>query len=81
MIMPDLWIQKKRIGKKANILPLTIDSVESATCFLKSTVVIAGLVLNYLFGITWADYVATGMILAFVILDIRESFEEMNGNH
>jgi divalent metal cation (Fe/Co/Zn/Cd) transporter len=77
VIMPILWIQKKRVGREANILPVTIDAVESATCFLMSIALLGGLVTNYIFKITWADYVATAIILGFVILEIKESLEEM----
>jgi divalent metal cation (Fe/Co/Zn/Cd) transporter len=77
MIMPILWIQKKTVGREANIHPLTIDAAESATCFFMSIALLGGLVLNYILGIFWADYVATAIILVFVILEIRESLEEM----
>ena len=77
VIMPILWIQKKTVGREGNILPLSIDAVESATCFFMSIALLGGLVLNYFLGITWADYVATVIILGFVILEIRESLKEM----
>jgi divalent metal cation (Fe/Co/Zn/Cd) transporter len=77
VIMPILWVQKKRIGRTGNILPLTIDAIESATCFFMSVALLGGLLLNYLFGISWADYVATAIILGFVALEVRESLEEM----
>ncbi len=77
VIMPILWIQKKIVGREGNLRPLTIDAVESATCFFMSIALLGGLVLNYVFGISWADYVATAIILGFVILEIRESLEEM----
>lgn len=76
IIMPILWIQKKRIGRDGNILPLTIDAVESATCFFMSVALLGGLLLNYFAHVTWADYVATAIILGFVALEIRESLEE-----
>ena len=75
--MPILWIQKKRIGRDGNILVLRVDAAESATCFFMSTALLAGLLLDYFFQITWADYVATAIILGFVGLEIRESLEEM----
>ena len=77
VIMPILWIQKKRIGREAKILPLSIDAAESATCFFMSIALLAGLVANYFFRVAWADYVATSIILLFVAFEIRESFEEM----
>ena len=77
IIMPILWIQKKKIGREGNILTLTIDAAESGTCFFMSVAVLASLLLNYFFQITWADYLATAIILGFVVLEIRESLEEM----
>jgi divalent metal cation (Fe/Co/Zn/Cd) transporter len=77
IIMPILWLQKKRIGREANILSLSIDAAESATCFFMSVAVLVGLLLNYFFQITWADYVATVIILGFVVLEIRESLEHI----
>jgi divalent metal cation (Fe/Co/Zn/Cd) transporter len=77
IIMPILWIQKRRIGREGNILPLAIDAAESGTCFLMAIAVLGGLLLNYFLGISWADYVATVVILGFVVLEIRESLEEM----
>jgi divalent metal cation (Fe/Co/Zn/Cd) transporter len=77
IIMPILWIQKKKIGKEGNILVLSIDAAESATCFFMSLTVLGGLLINYFLHITWADYIATAIILVFVVLEIRESLEEM----
>lgn len=77
IIMPILWIQKKRIGTNGNILPLTIDAVESATCFFMSIALLGGLLANFFLHITWADYVATAIILGFVSLEIKESIAEI----
>jgi divalent metal cation (Fe/Co/Zn/Cd) transporter len=76
-IMPVLWIQKRRIGREGNLLPLSIDAAESATCFFMAIAVLGGLLLNYYLAISWADYVATAVILGFVALEIRESLVEM----
>ena len=75
--MPVLWIQKRRIGREGNLLPLSIDAAESATCFFMAIAVLVGLLLNYYLAISWADYVATAVILGFVALEIRESLVEM----
>ena len=77
IIMPVLWIQKKRIGNEGNIAALTIDAAESGTCFFMSVAVLCSLLLNYFLGISWADYVATAVILSFVGLEIREAQEEI----
>jgi divalent metal cation (Fe/Co/Zn/Cd) transporter len=70
LIMPILWYEKKRIGHATNCLPLTIDAVESVTCFFMSTALLAGLLINYLWRISWVDYVATAVILGFVAEEV-----------
>jgi divalent metal cation (Fe/Co/Zn/Cd) transporter len=76
MVMPFLWIQKNRIGKETNCAPLSMDAVQSATCFFMSVALLGGLLANYLFGISWMDYVATGVILGFVAKESAEAFHE-----
>ena len=76
VLMPVLWYEKKRIGKAADCLPLTIDAVESETCFLMSITLLASLLVNYFLKIWWVDYVATIVILAFVAKEALESLSE-----
>jgi len=77
VIMPILWFEKKRIGTAANCLPLTIDAVESATCFWMSITLLAGLAMNYVWRISWIDYLATFVILVFVAKEAGESISEV----
>ena len=72
LIMPGLWLGKKRIGEETNCLPLSIDAIESATCFLMSIALLGGLLGVYLFGLWWVDYLATGIILVFVAKEALE---------
>lgn len=76
VIMPFLWIQKRRIGRETNCAPLSIDAVQSATCFLMAVALLGGLLINYLFGIGWVDYIATGVILVFIARESVEAFRE-----
>ena len=76
VLMPVLRYEKKRIGKAADCLPLTIDAVESETCFLMSITLLASLLVNYFWKIWWVDYVATIIILAFVAKEALESLSE-----
>lgn len=76
VIMPYLWLQKRRIGAETRCLPLQIDAVESATCFLMSAALLAGLAAEFFLGLWWADYLATGVILAFVAKEAVESYHE-----
>jgi divalent metal cation (Fe/Co/Zn/Cd) transporter len=79
IIMPVLWVQKRRIGRETNCVPLSMDAVQSATCFLMSLALLGGLVVNYLFGIGWMDYAAAGVILAFVAKEALSQSERRPG--
>ena len=74
VIMPFLWLGKKKIGVETRCLPLQIDSLESATCFLMSLTLLGGLLAESFFGFWWADYLATCVILAFVAEEALESY-------
>jgi divalent metal cation (Fe/Co/Zn/Cd) transporter len=76
IIMPVLWIQKRKIGRETNCAPLSIDAVQSATCFLMSLALLGGLLINYFLGIGWVDYVACVVILGFVAKEGIEAFRE-----
>ena len=76
-VMPYFWLEKRRIGKEMRCLPLSVDALESATCFFMSLALLTGLLAEYLFGLWWADYLATAVILAFVAKEAQESFLEV----
>ncbi len=76
LIMPILWIQKRKIGRETNCVPLSIDAIESATCFLMALALLGGLLVNYFFKLGWVDYLATAIILAFVGKESVEAFRE-----
>jgi divalent metal cation (Fe/Co/Zn/Cd) transporter len=76
LMMPFLWHRKRTIGDEIRCLPLRIDSAESATCFLMSGALMFGLLARLFFGLWWADYIATAIILAFVSREAFESFRE-----
>lgn len=77
VIMPCLWLEKRRIGRETRCLPLSIDAVESATCFFMSLALLSGLLAEYFLGLWWADYLATAVILAFVAREGVESYREV----
>ena len=77
VIMPALWFEKRRIGMKANCLPMAIDATESATCFSMSVALLVGLVANFLWRLWWVDYVATVIILFFLSREAMESFKHL----
>ena len=73
VIMPVLWFEKHRIGRKANCFPIEVDAMESATCFLMSTALLVSLVANFLWRLWWVDYMATVVILFFLTREALES--------
>ena len=76
-VMPYLWVEKARIGREADCLPLTIDAAESATCFFMALALLGGLVVEFFLKISWVDYLATGIILLFVVREAVESYKEI----
>ena len=77
IVMPYLYIQKKRIGRETRSLALSMDAIESVTCLFMATALLGGLLAEYLLGLWWADYLATGIILAFVAREAVESYREL----
>jgi len=77
VVMPYLYFEKRRIGRETLTPALTIDAIESLTCFFMSVALVGGLLAEFLFGLWWADYVATAAILVFVGKEAVESFREL----
>ena len=78
IVMPYLYIEKKRIGRETRTLSLSIDAVESLTCLFMALSLLGGLLAEYFLGLWWADYLATAVILAFVAREAVESSHELH---
>src|SRR5712664_2315062 len=78
IVMPYLYVQKKRIGRQTRSLALSMDAVESVTCLFMATALLSGLLAEYFLRLWWADYLATGIILAFVAREAVESYHELH---
>ena len=78
IVMPYLWLEKKKIGRETRSLPLSMDSIASLTCIFMSVALLGGLLVEYFVGIWWADYLSTGAILAFVGKEASESYHELH---
>lgn len=76
-MMPFFWLEKRKIGRETRCLPLSIDAAESATCFFMAVALLGGLAAEYFLGLWWADYAATGVVLAFVAKEGAESYREL----
>lgn len=77
IVMPFLYIEKKRIGRETRSLLLSMDAIESVTCLFMAVALLCGLLAEYFFGLWWADYLATGIILAFVAREAVGSYHEL----
>ena len=77
IVMPYLYIEKRKIGRETRSLPLSIDAIESVTCLFMAIALLGGLLAEYFLGLWWADYLATGVILAFVAREAVESYHEL----
>jgi divalent metal cation (Fe/Co/Zn/Cd) transporter len=78
IVMPYLYVQKKRIGRETRSLSLSMDAIESITCIFMAIALLGGLLAEYFLGLWWADYLATGIILAFVAREAVESYHELH---
>jgi len=80
VIMPWLAKRKKRLAREIGSPALAADAVQSSLCGYLSWIALIGLVLNSLFGLTWADPAAALVLTPIVI---REGWEawQMKGCH
>jgi divalent metal cation (Fe/Co/Zn/Cd) transporter len=78
VIMPYLWLRKRRIGRETRSSMLSMDAVASLTCIFMSVALLGGLLVEYFLGLWWADYLATAFILAFVSREAFESYRELH---
>ncbi len=74
IIMPVLASAKLKIGKEAQSKSLVADSKQTYICAMLSAALLVGLLLNYLFGLWWADPAAALVIVALIF---KEGFEAL----
>jgi divalent metal cation (Fe/Co/Zn/Cd) transporter len=65
VVMPVLSYAQRRAGRELGSLSAVADSKQTLLCTYLSAVLLVGLVLNTLFGWSWADPVA-GLVIALV---------------
>jgi divalent metal cation (Fe/Co/Zn/Cd) transporter len=73
-IMPWLSTQKRRLAVKTNSGSLKADAVQSSMCAFLAWIALAGLVLNAVLKISWADPTAALLLLPLVL---REGYDAM----
>ncbi|ALD14324.1 cation transporter [Clavibacter capsici] len=76
-IMPFLSLLERRTGTELGSASAIADSKQTLICSYLSAAVLLGLVLNLVFGWTWADPVA-GLII--VVFAVREGLEAWRGD-
>ncbi len=76
MVMPWLAREKRRLSAATASAALKADAAESAVCGYLALIALAGLVVNWIWGMSWADPVAA---LALLPLILREGWQAMKG--
>ena len=76
IIMPLLWQGKLRVAKRIGSAALKADAACSVTCAYMSLTLLAGLLLNRLFGWWWADPLAALALVYFLVREGREALHE-----
>lgn len=74
VIMPFLSLAERRAGRELGSATAIADSKQTLICTYLSAAVLAGLVLNGVFGWWWADAVAGLVIAAFALREGREAW-------
>jgi divalent metal cation (Fe/Co/Zn/Cd) transporter len=76
VVMPWLAKQKRRLSAATGSAALRADAAESAVCGYLALIALAGLTINAIWRLGWADPVAA---LALLPLIVREGWEAMKG--
>lgn len=76
MVMPWLANQKRRLSAATGSAALRADATESAVCGYLALIALAGLAVNLIWRVSWADPVAA---LALLPLIVHEGWEAMKG--
>ncbi len=76
LIMPLLWRGKLHIARQIGSAALKADAMCSITCAYMSITLLAGLLLNTLFGWWWADPLAALVLVYFIVREGREALHE-----
>lgn len=77
VIMPVLSLTQRRAGRELGSLSAVADSKQTLLCTYLSAILLAGLVLNSLWGWSWADPVAA---LGIAAIALREGLDAWRGD-
>ena len=76
VVMPWLAKQKRRLSAATGSAALRADATESTVCAYLALIALAGLVINAIWRLSWADPVAALVLLPLIL---REGWEAMKG--
>jgi divalent metal cation (Fe/Co/Zn/Cd) transporter len=76
VVMPWLAGQKRKLSARASSAALRADAAESAVCGYMAWIALAGLTINAVWGIKWADPVAA---LCLIPIIVHEGWEVVKG--
>ncbi len=76
VIMPVLFLLKRRTGREVGSRSLLADSRQTLACMLLSVAMLAGVGLNYFFGWWQADPIAALVIVGFLVKEGVEVLRE-----
>lgn len=76
IIMPILYYQKQKVGKNIASSSLLADSKQTLACVYLSVALLLGLLLNYLYGIWWADPIVGLFIVIFLFKEGYNTYKE-----
>jgi divalent metal cation (Fe/Co/Zn/Cd) transporter len=77
VIMPALSLAQRRAGREFGSTSAVADSKQTLLCTYLSAILLAGLLLNGLFGWSWADPVAA---LGIAVIAVREGVNAWRGD-
>lgn len=77
IIMPLLGRAKKRRAAQTGSRALNADAAQSNICAYMSWIALAGLLLNFVFHLPWADSVAALFLLPIVLKEAKEAVKEI----
>ncbi|MDI1461352.1 cation transporter [Catellatospora sp. KI3] len=78
VVMPLLVWAKRRTGRELGSATVVADSTQTLLCTYLSAILLAGLLLNWAFGWTWADPLAALVIAAVAV---KEGVGAWRGEH
>jgi divalent metal cation (Fe/Co/Zn/Cd) transporter len=73
VVMPWLAKEKRRLSGATGSAALKADAAQSALCAYLSLIALAGLAINAIWHIKWADPVAALVVLPFIVWEGREA--------